>query len=115
VTHYNIQPVVDIYGAVDGKDLGSVSSEIAKIVDDAKKELPKGSRFEIRGQVQTMHDSFTGLIIGLACAMVLVYLRRLAVGQNKARNVAWSQATESQIPFRARVRLVWLYRILGNH
>ena len=74
VTHYNIQPVVDIYGAVDGKDLGSVSSEVAKIVEDAKKELPKGSRFEIRGQVQTMHDSFTGLFIGLACAMVLVYL-----------------------------------------
>jgi multidrug efflux pump subunit AcrB len=74
VTHYNVQPVVDVYGAVDGKDLGSVSSEITKIVEDAKKELPKGSRFEIRGQVQTMRDSFTGLFIGLTCAMVLVYL-----------------------------------------
>ena len=74
VTHYNVQPVVDIYGAVDGKDLGSASSEITKIVEDAKQELPKGSRLEIRGQVQTMRDSFTGLFIGLACAMVLVYL-----------------------------------------
>jgi multidrug efflux pump subunit AcrB len=74
VTHYNIQPVVDIYGAVDGRDLGSVSSEITKIVEDAKKELPKGSRFEIRGQVRTMGESFLGLFAGLACAMVLVYL-----------------------------------------
>ena len=48
VTHYNVQPVVDIYGAVDGKDLGSASSEITKIVEDAKQELPKGSRLEIR-------------------------------------------------------------------
>jgi multidrug efflux pump subunit AcrB len=74
VTHYNIQPVVDIYAAVDGKDLGSVSTAVQKLVDDARKELPKGSRIEVIGQVQTMNDSFTGLFAGLIFAMLLVYL-----------------------------------------
>jgi multidrug efflux pump subunit AcrB len=73
-THYNIQPVIDIYAAVDGKDLGTVSTAIQKLVDDTQKELPKGSRIAIVGQVQTMNASFIGLIAGLIFAMVLVYL-----------------------------------------
>lgn len=74
VTHYNIQPVVEIYGAVEGKDLGSVAAEVQKVIDGAQKELPRGSRIVLRGQVQTMRDSFTGLFAGLVFAMVLVYL-----------------------------------------
>jgi multidrug efflux pump subunit AcrB len=74
VTHYNIQPVVEIYGSVEGKDLGSVAAEVQKIIDGAQKELPRGSRIVLRGQVQTMRDSFTGLFAGLVFAMVLVYL-----------------------------------------
>ena len=74
VTHYNIQPVVDIYGAAEGKDLGYVASEVQKVIDGAQKDLPKGSRIVLRGQVQTMKDSFAGLIGGLIFAMVLVYL-----------------------------------------
>ena len=74
VTHYNIQPVVDIYGAAEGKDLGYVASEVQKVIDGAQNDLPKGSRIVLRGQVQTMKDSFVGLFAGLIFAMVLVYL-----------------------------------------
>jgi multidrug efflux pump subunit AcrB len=74
VTHYNIQPVVDIYGAAEGKDLGYVASEVQKVIDGAQNDLAKGSRIVLRGQVQTMKDSFVGLFAGLIFAMVLVYL-----------------------------------------
>jgi multidrug efflux pump subunit AcrB len=74
VTHYNIQPVVDIYGAAEGKDLGYVASQIQKVMDGAQKDLPKGSRMVLRGQVLTMRESFAGLIGGLVFAMLLVYL-----------------------------------------
>jgi multidrug efflux pump subunit AcrB len=74
VTHYNIQPVVDIYAASEGKDLGYVGAQIQKVMDGAQKDLPKGSRMVLRGQIQTMKDSFAGLIGGLVFAMVLVYL-----------------------------------------
>ncbi|HEX7193750.1 MAG TPA: efflux RND transporter permease subunit [Chthoniobacterales bacterium] len=74
VTHYNIQPVVEIFGASEGKDLGYVAREIQKVMDAAQKDLPKGSRMALRGQVQTMRESFVGLIGGLIFAMLLVYL-----------------------------------------
>jgi multidrug efflux pump subunit AcrB len=74
VSHYDATPVIDIYGSVQGSDLGYVSSQIDKIVESAKKDLPKGSRIAVRGQVQTMKASFNGLLIGLAGAIVLVYM-----------------------------------------
>jgi CzcA family heavy metal efflux pump len=74
VDHYNITPVINIYGNVDGKDLGYVADHIQKLVDASKKNLPRGSFIDVRGQVSTMHDSFIGLYLGLAFSMVLVYL-----------------------------------------
>jgi multidrug efflux pump subunit AcrB len=74
VTHYNATPALDIFGFVQGTDLGYVASQINKIVAEAKKELPKGSSLVVRGQVQTMKASFNGLLIGLICAIVLVYM-----------------------------------------
>jgi multidrug efflux pump subunit AcrB len=74
VSHYNATPVIDIYGSVQGTDLGFVSSQIDKIVESAKKDLPKGSHVEVRGEVQTMKASFNGLLIGLVGAIVLVYM-----------------------------------------
>ncbi len=74
VTHYNIQPVVDIFGSVDGRDLGGVSRDIAKIIEASKKDLPQGSQIIERGQVLTMRSSFIGLLAGLAFSIVLVYL-----------------------------------------
>jgi len=74
VTHYNIAPAIDIYGGVDQRDLGGVSSDISKLVEKAKKELPAGSSIVIRGQIQTMNSSFIGLLAGLGFSIVLVYL-----------------------------------------
>jgi multidrug efflux pump subunit AcrB len=74
VSHYNATNVLDIFGSVDGTDLGYVSAQIDKIVDGAKKDLPKGSTIVVRGQVQTMKASFNGLLIGLIGAIVLVYM-----------------------------------------
>jgi CzcA family heavy metal efflux pump len=74
VSHYNATPSIDIYGSVQGADLGFVSAQIEKIVAQAKKDLPRGSNIVIRGQVQTMKASFSGLLIGLVGAVVLVYL-----------------------------------------
>jgi multidrug efflux pump subunit AcrB len=72
--HYNIRPVINIYGGADGKDLGYVSDHIQKLVDAARKDLPRGSFISVRGQVNTMHDSYTGLYVGLAFSMLLAYL-----------------------------------------
>jgi multidrug efflux pump subunit AcrB len=72
--HYNIRPVINIYGAADGKDLGYVSNHIQKLVDASRKDLPRGSFITVRGQVSTMHASYTGLYTGLAFSMILVYL-----------------------------------------
>jgi multidrug efflux pump subunit AcrB len=74
VSHYNVQPVLDLFGSVRGRDLGAVAGDIQRIVDGVRKDLPRGSEVVVRGQVQTMHASFTGLITGLAAAIVLVYL-----------------------------------------
>jgi multidrug efflux pump subunit AcrB len=72
--HYNIRPLINIYGGADGKDLGYVSDQIQKLVDAARKDLPRGSFISVQGQVTTMHDSYTGLYVGLAFSMLLAYL-----------------------------------------
>ena len=74
VTHYNVQPVVDLFGSVQGRDLGSLSREMAPIIDAARKDLPRGSQMIVRGQIDTMNNSFMGLLGGLVLAIVLVYL-----------------------------------------
>ncbi|MBV8226217.1 MAG: efflux RND transporter permease subunit, partial [Verrucomicrobia bacterium] len=72
--HFNIRPVINIYGGADGKDLGYVSDQIQKLVDASKKDLPRGSFISVRGQVSTMHASYLGLYLGLAFSMLLAYL-----------------------------------------
>ena len=74
VSHYNIAPVIDIFGAVQGTDLGSVSQQINRVVAGSRKDLARGSTIVIRGQTETMRSSFTGLIGGLAFSIVLVYM-----------------------------------------
>ncbi len=73
-TRYNILPAINIYANVRGRDLASVAKEIQTIVDEARPQLPRGSRIEMRGQVETMHESFIGLGVGLIGAIILVYL-----------------------------------------
>jgi len=73
-SHYNVMPVIDVFGGVSGRDLGGVLKDINPLIEQAKKELPKGSFIMLRGQAQTMHESFTGLGIGLGLAVALIYL-----------------------------------------
>ncbi len=73
VNHYNIHRVIDIFGSVEGRDLGSVGNEITRIVNANQKNLPRGSLTVIRGQVATMKASYSGLAVGLGVAIVLVY------------------------------------------
>ncbi|HXM59238.1 MAG TPA: efflux RND transporter permease subunit [Terriglobales bacterium] len=74
VSHYNVAPVIDIYGSVAGRDLGGVASDINKIIKATQQDLPRGSRVIVRGQVQTMRASYIGLLSGLAFSIVLIYL-----------------------------------------
>jgi multidrug efflux pump subunit AcrB len=74
INHYNIRRVIDIYGTPQDRDLGAVSAEVQRIVDAHRKLLPRGTFITIRGQVETMHESYAGLISGLVFAIVLVYL-----------------------------------------
>jgi CzcA family heavy metal efflux pump len=74
VSHYNVQPMINIYASVDGRDLGAVADEITKLVNNVTGQLPRGSHIVIRGQVLTMRNSFTGLAVGLVGAILLVYL-----------------------------------------
>jgi multidrug efflux pump subunit AcrB len=74
VSRYNITPVVDVYVSVQGTDLASVARQVQARIDEIRPKLPRGSDVVMRGQVQTMTDSFIGLVVGLAMAIVLVYL-----------------------------------------
>jgi multidrug efflux pump subunit AcrB len=74
VSHYNIIPVIDVYVSVQGTDLASVAGKVNALVDEVRPKLARGSQVTLRGQVQTMQSSFIGLGVGLAMAIVLVYL-----------------------------------------
>ncbi len=73
-SHYDIAPVIDIYGSVSGRDLGGVSRDINKLIAAARNRLPRGSQVVVRGQVQTMRSSYVGLLSGLLIAVLLDYL-----------------------------------------
>ena len=74
VSHYDVAPTIDIFGSADGRDLGGIASDINKIIDSERNRLPRGSHVVIRGQVQTMKSSYSGLLIGLLFAIALDYL-----------------------------------------
>jgi multidrug efflux pump subunit AcrB len=73
-SHYNVQPVIDVFGGVSGRDLGGVLRDIKPIIEEANKQLPKGSFITLRGQADTMDSSFTGLAIGMGLAVAFIYL-----------------------------------------
>jgi multidrug efflux pump subunit AcrB len=74
VSHYDIRRVVDIYGAVQDRDLGAVGRDVSRIVEASRKLLPRGSFLTVRGQIETMRTAYVGLLAGLGFAIVLVYL-----------------------------------------
>ena len=74
VNHYNVQSVIDVYASTQDRDLGAVSSDTNKVLKQFDGKLPRGTRIVVRGQVVTMRSSFVGLGLGLAGAILLVYL-----------------------------------------
>ena len=73
-SHYNIQPVIQIYGTTQDRDLGAVAADVQQIINETASEAPKTADVVMLGQVKTMNSSFNGLIFGLAAAIVLIYL-----------------------------------------
>ena len=73
VSHYDVQPVIDVYASTQGRDLGAVAKDTMKALEPFRRSLPRGTQFMVRGQVETMKSSFVGLGIGLVLAIVLVY------------------------------------------
>ena len=82
VSHYAIQPAIDIYATTQGRDLGAVAGDIQHVIDATRDQVPKGATVTLRGQVQTMNAAFSGLILGLAGAVVLIYLLIVVNFQN---------------------------------
>jgi multidrug efflux pump subunit AcrB len=74
VSHYNIQPVMDVYSSVQGRDLGGLARDTRRMLKEFENKLPRGTDLVMRGQVQTMLSSFVGLGIGLVMSIVLIYL-----------------------------------------
>jgi multidrug efflux pump subunit AcrB len=73
IDHYNIRRVVDVYANVQGRDLGSIGRDVARIVNANKHLLPRGSFVTMRGQIETMRDAYLHLIVGLGFSIALVY------------------------------------------
>jgi len=73
VSQYDIAPMVDIYATTQGRDLGSVSSDIERIMAQNDKDKPKGSIIALLGQTATMNSAYSGLLFGLLGAIVLIY------------------------------------------
>jgi multidrug efflux pump subunit AcrB len=74
VSHYNVQPVIDIFATPQGRDLGALASDIQAVIHDTAQDLPKGASVALRGQVSTMTSAYQQLFVGLAAAIVLIYL-----------------------------------------
>ena len=74
VNHYNVQPIFDVYADADQRDLGGVAKQVQKIMSDQKNHMPQGSYLELRGQVETMQQSFSRLTLGIGFAVIFVYL-----------------------------------------
>ena len=74
ISHYAIQPSLDIFATAQDRDLGGLAADIQKVINDTRAELPKGSSIELRGQVKTMNIAFSQLLFGLLGAILLIYL-----------------------------------------
>lgn len=74
ITHYNVTPTLDLYANVQGRDLGGVAKDIQKVIDGAASLRPKGATITLHGQIDALHEAFSGLSLGLLGAVVLIYL-----------------------------------------
>jgi multidrug efflux pump subunit AcrB len=73
-SHYDVQPVIDVYAAPDKRDLGRFAADVSRVIEQARPTLPRGTTIDLRGQVDTMRTSFRRLGLGMIFAVVLVYL-----------------------------------------
>ncbi len=110
VSHYNIQPVLDLYVSVEGRDLGAVAAQIEQLVAQTQPALARGSHLLMRGQVETMKSSFWGLGIGLLMAIVLVYLLIVVNFQSWIDPVIIISALPA-----ALAGIVWMLFLTGTH
>ncbi|MGE8490303.1 MAG: efflux RND transporter permease subunit, partial [Paraburkholderia nemoris] len=110
VNHYNIRPVIDLYVSVEKRDLGSVANEVDKLVNNVRASLPRGSQITVRGQVQTMRSSFFGLGLGVAMAIVLVYLLIVVNFQSWVDPLIIVSALPA-----ALAGIVWMLFLTGTH
>lgn len=78
----NIQPVYEIYASTQGKDLGSIATQINSIVADLQKQMKPGNTIQVIGQIQSMNDAFWDLGVGLLFAAVFVYMLMVVNYQN---------------------------------
>ncbi|HEX4181268.1 MAG TPA: efflux RND transporter permease subunit [Caulobacteraceae bacterium] len=74
VSHYNVQPVIDLFATTQDRDLGGVAADVQKLIKATAKDAPRGATVRLRGQVATMNTAFSGLFFGLLGAIVLIYL-----------------------------------------
>lgn len=74
VTHYNVQPTLDLFASVQGRDLGAVAADVQKVIDGMAGQRPRGTEVGLHGQIDALHLAFTGLGYGLLAAIVLIYL-----------------------------------------
>ncbi len=74
VSHYDVQPTIDIFGSTQGRDLGDVAKDIDRAMKETAKDVPKGSTVVMRGQIKAMNNAYSGLFFGLLGAIVLIYL-----------------------------------------
>ncbi|WP_250535299.1 efflux RND transporter permease subunit [Caballeronia sp. AZ10_KS36] len=110
VSHYNIRPVIDIFVSVEGRDLGSVARRVNELVDQARGTLPRGSQIAVRGQVETMRTSFFGLGVGVAMAIVLVYLLIVVNFQSWVDPLIIVSALPA-----ALAGIIWMLFLTGTH
>ena len=82
VSHFNVMPVIDVFGNVDGRDLGGVIDDIQPVLAKANRDLPRGTSLVVRGQAETMQSSYLGLGVGLIGAIVLIYFLLVVNFQN---------------------------------
>jgi multidrug efflux pump subunit AcrB len=73
-SHYNVRPVIDIYATTQGRDLGAVAADVRKLMAETAHDVPRGASVVLRGQVTTMTNAYQQLGVGLALAIVLIYL-----------------------------------------
>ncbi|WP_186070231.1 efflux RND transporter permease subunit [Burkholderia gladioli] len=110
VSHYNIRPVVDLYVSVENRDLGSVASRIDELIGQAKASLPRGTQLVLRGQTETMRSSYIGLGLGVAAAIVLVYLLIVVNFQSWIDPLIIISALPASL-----AGIVWMLFVTGTH